>query len=210
MPDGSAPPKTTDTRVDARLMHHLIDPIRRHLSMQDADALLRAAGLTNPGEIGATVDETVAANLLQILIQSHPKDAPRIFREAGARSAAHIATTYVPSWIRWALRALPHAVAIRWAAKITESHADAFLGSGKLTIVTSAPPVFEIKANPLLAAKLSHAPVCAWHCAFFESLCSILLRRRYTAREVTCCATGALACRFALSKPGKGATCASR
>jgi divinyl protochlorophyllide a 8-vinyl-reductase len=65
---------------------------------------------------------------------------------------------------------------------------------------TCGPLAFEIADNPIVRGERSAVPLCHWHAAVFETLYRTLVDPRLRCAEVACCAMGAPACRFELTR----------
>lgn len=146
------------------------------------------------------INERDVAALHSAVEDLYPAHAQAIAREAGARTAAYIAANRIPALAKWVLRVLPAPLASRLLVRAIAKHAWTFAGSGTFGVISTSPVVLEIAKNPLAARRHYVRPSCHWHVAVFAALFSILLRKRYSAHEVTCCSAGAAACRFSISE----------
>jgi len=121
-------------------------------------------------------------------------------RAAGRRTGDYIRIHRIPRRAQALLRVLPARLSARLLARAIARHAWTFAGSGRFRVASRAPLVFEIADNPLVCGEHAAAPVCHWHAAVFARLYTRLVARDYTCVETACCATGAPACRFALTR----------
>ncbi len=146
------------------------------------------------------IDEAEVARVHQALRKRYPNEAPGIARAAGIGTARYIRANRIPAPARVLLRLLPSWMGERVLSKAIAAHAWTFCGSGKLHVEIGRTIGFEIADNPVLAGFHAQTPQCDWHCAVFEELFTSLLGRPYQAHETACCAMGAPACRFEVSR----------
>jgi divinyl protochlorophyllide a 8-vinyl-reductase len=104
----------------------------------------------------------------------------------------------IPGAARRALMALPASLAAPLLARAIARNAWTFAGSGAFEMVSTRPPVFLIRDNPVVRGEVSRTPLCHWHAAVFQRLFGALVHPGYRAHETECCAMGAGACRFEL------------
>ncbi len=162
--------------------------------------LMGRAGLGGlPADTGLMA-EAPAARLHQALRRAHPDRARQIAAEAGRRTADYILAHRIPKPAQAVLRALPAALAGPILARAIAKHAWTFAGSGRFSVRSTRPLVFEIAANPITRAEHAKTPVCHWHAAVFERLFTTLVDPSLRCRETACCAAGAPACRFELTR----------
>lgn len=163
------------------------------------DALMADAGLTALPDGHAMIPETDAARLHQALRTALPAAmADPIAAQAGRNTADYILAHRIPRRAQDLLRLLPAALAAPALAKAITRNAWTFAGSGAFRALSSWE--FEIADNPVIRGEVADRPLCAWHVAVFERLYRELVAPDVTCREVACCAQGAPACRFALTR----------
>jgi divinyl protochlorophyllide a 8-vinyl-reductase len=159
-----------------------------------ARAVFTAAGLWSlrgaPPE--AMVDEAVPARLFRATrAVLAPGEADAVLAEAGRRTAAYVLAHRLPKPVQAAMRVLPAALARPVLLAAIRSNAWTFAGSG---VVTVRGAVLEIAANPLAT------PGCPWHRGVLETMARRLVAADAVARHTACCAEGAPACRFVLTR----------
>lgn len=162
------------------------------------DRVLARAGVFELPSDAGLMPEAPAARVHQALRAEDPELAPVLAWEAGVRTARYIMAHRIPPAAQALLRWLPGWLAQPILEKAIARHAWTFAGSGRFAVLGRG--VFEIADNPIVAREQSPVPLCHWHAAVFETLFSSLVDPRITARETECCATGARACRFELSR----------
>ncbi len=159
--------------------------------------LLQAADVTVPD--GTTmIDEAPAVRLHQQLRRALPDRAAALLSEAGTGTADYILAHRIPRAAQILLKALPAPLAARLLAKAIDRHAWTFAGSGGFTVIS--PICFDICDNPVVRGELADRPICAWHAAVFARLYQVLVHGDVVCRETACCAQGARACRFELTR----------
>ncbi|MBB5514905.1 divinyl protochlorophyllide a 8-vinyl-reductase [Rubricella aquisinus] len=173
--------------------------LRAPLDARGGEALiadmLRAAGLADWPDATGMIEERVAARAHAALPDLVP-DPRAVAREAGAATAHYILAHRIPARAQWLLRHLPAPMAIPLLTRAIAAHAWTFSGSGAFTISRRRPLTLEIAQNPL-AGPLG----CDWHVAVFETLYQSLADPRLRVTERACCAMGAEACRFEVTRP---------
>ncbi len=176
--------------------------VLQHLPVLDAEigealrnALLYRAEIEAPPADAGMLPEDQVARLHDAVRLYLPDRAARIQRAAGLATGEYILAHRIPRLVQRLIRALPSPLGARLLAAAIAKHAWTFAGSGRFRVVSHAPLVFEIAQNPL-AQMEAQAPICHWHAAVFERLFSEMVWSSTRVHEVSCSATGALACRF--------------
>lgn len=164
------------------------------------DRILALGGVFELPSDAGLMPEGPAARVHQAMRAELPDLAPGLAWEAGRRTALYILANRIPRPAQLVLKALPAPLAARALKSAIERHAWTFAGSGKFTAIS--PYIFEIEDNPIVAGEVSDHPLCHWHAAVFETLYRELVDPRLRCTETACCATGAPACRFELTRPG--------
>lgn len=163
--------------------------------------LLAMAGVFElPDPDAGLMDEAPAARLHQALRTEMPEVAPQLAREAGWRTGDYILAHRIPKPAQRLLRLMPARMSAPILARAVEKHAWTFCGSGVFRLVSSWPVVFEIHDNPVVRGERSDTPLCHWHAAVFERLFATLCGPLWRCTETRCCAQGASACRFEMSR----------
>ncbi len=197
-------PDETGPLVGPNAILQMEAPLRRHLGEKGALRVWHQAKISTPSG-NNMIPQADALALHKALYELSPKEAERVSREGGARTAAYIVANRIPKVVKLLFRILPTALAGPLLARAIAKHAWTFAGSGDFSVTSTNPLVFEIDANPLAFDKGEAPSGCHWHMAVFASLFSILLRRPYIAREPTCCGRGAKTCRFVLTQKSQAA-----
>lgn len=187
-------------RIGPNAVLQLVPVLDRVVGRAARIRLMTGAGLFDMPDGSAMIDEGPVARLHQSMRRDLPDLAPDMARAAGRRTGDYILIHRIPGRAQALLRALPSPWSARLLAKAITRHAWTFAGSGRFQVASHAPLVFEIADNPLVRAEHAAAPVCHWHAAVFARLYSRLVARDYTCVETACCATGAPACRFVLTR----------
>lgn len=194
-----APPDTT-ARIGPNAVLQLIAVLKEEGGPELAAHILALAGMFDvPPETGM-IDERPVARLHQALRRDRPEDAPRLAWAAGEATANYIIANRIPKLVRCLLRVLPPSLGARLLTKAIAKHAWTFAGSGVFRVVANRPITFEIADNPVVRGEHADSPICFWHVAVFETLFRRMVAPDYAARETACCASGARACRFELTR----------
>jgi divinyl protochlorophyllide a 8-vinyl-reductase len=166
-----------------------------------AKHLLAMAGVFElPDPAAGLMDEAPAARLHQALRTEMPEVAPMLAREAGWRTADYILAHRIPKKAQTLLKLMPARLSAPILARAVAKHAWTFCGSGGFSLVSKWPVVFEIADNPVVRGEHSDTPLCHWHAAVFERLFSTLCGPDWRCTEAHCCAQGAPACHFEMSR----------
>lgn len=140
------------------------------------------------------VAQDIAASLHTALRRIMPPDAgERIAMDAGRRTADYLLMNRIPRPAQWAMRVLPPGPAARILLRSMAANAWTFAGTGQVHTSPGNPCILEIADNPLAQ------PGCPWHRGVFEQLFRALVHPGARVHHSTCCAVGALACRFEIS-----------
>jgi divinyl protochlorophyllide a 8-vinyl-reductase len=183
--------------VQAKVGPNAVTQVAAALRAAGGDALAQhvfdAAQLTNalaaPPE--KMIDQGLAARLHDTVRLTLPaKDAAQIAADAGTRTADYLLANRIPKPAQWAMKVLPTRLSARILLKAMASNAWTYAGTGRVRIHAGDPCVLEIVDNPLAQ------PDCHWHVAVFERLFRALVAKGAVVRHTSCCAEGALACRF--------------
>lgn len=164
------------------------------------ERLLAQAGVVALPDMTGLIDEEPVARLHRALRAELPDRAPSLGREAGIRTADYILAHRIPKPVQALLTRLPAMVAGRILSRAIAGNAWTFAGSGRFEVVRAWPAVFLVHDNPVVRGETSAAPLCHWHAAVFERLFRALVSDRARMRETACCACGAAACRFELTR----------
>ncbi|MDX8353773.1 bacteriochlorophyll 4-vinyl reductase [Cognatiyoonia sp. IB215182] len=164
------------------------------------DQIMWAAGVFDPPSDAGLMPEAPAARIHQALREIEPEMASSLAWAAGVRTAEYIMAHRIPGLAQGLLRLLPAPLAAPLLSKAIAQHAWTFAGSGRFSVAGKL--VFEIADNPIVRGEHSDRPLCHWHAAVFEKLFSELVDPRLRCEETACCAMGAPACRFELTRMG--------
>ena len=162
--------------------------------------LLAVAGIVALPPDTGLIPEAPVARLHQALRRHYPAHADALAREAGERTGDYILVHRIPALARRLLQVLPAAVAAPLLARAVVRHAWTFAGSGDFRIREGHALEFELFDNPIVRAERATLPVCHWHAAVFQRLFNALVSPDLHCVESECCATGAPACRFSLTR----------
>ncbi|MEL7346193.1 MAG: bacteriochlorophyll 4-vinyl reductase [Pseudomonadota bacterium] len=142
----------------------------------------------------AMVPEGDAARL-HGYIHRHLPNGAAILHEAGRLTADYLLANRIPRPAQWVLQIAPAPLSAWMLATAIRRHAWTFAGSGRFEARGVWPLEVSITANAL------SVPECPWHQGVFEGLFRRLVSRRTRVTCLSCCATGAPACTFAIG-PG--------
>ena len=187
-------------RIGPNAVLQLVPVLDRTMGRAARVRLMAVAGLFEMPDGTAMIDEEPVARLHQIMRRDLPDLAPDMARAAGRRTGDYILIHRIPRRAQALLHVMPAALSARLLAQAIARHAWTFAGSGAFRVASRAPIVFEIADNPLVRGEHAPAPVCHWHASVFARLYGRLVARDYACTEVACCATGAPACRFVLTR----------
>ena len=194
---------------DAQTSSALIGPnaILQMLPVLDqamgADArarILAEAGIFDLPDGSRMIPERDAVRLHQHLRREEPLRAPTLATHAGLATAEYILAHRIPRLAQILLRVLPTPLAAKLLSRAIAKHAWTFAGSGRFAVVD--PWCFEIAGNPIVRGEVSAQCLCHWHAAVFTRLYRRLVAPTSLCVETTCCAQGAGACRFEITRKG--------
>lgn len=160
--------------------------------------VLAGAGIFELPDGQTMIPEGSAARLHQEMRRVLPDLAPALAHAAGYATADYILAHRIPRLAQAVLRVLPAPLAARALARAITAHAWTFAGSGAFSQIS--PYCFEIRDNPIVRGEHSDTGLCIWHAAVFERLYRVLVAPDFRCTETACCAAGAPACRFELSR----------
>lgn len=187
-------------RIGPNAVLQLVPVLDRVVGRAARIRLMTGAGLFEMPDGSVMIDEGPVARLHQNMRRDLPELAPDMAAAAGRRTGDYILIHRIPRRAQALLHVLPAPLSARLLAQAIARHAWTFAGSGRFRVVSRAPLVFEIADNPLVRGEHAAAPVCHWHAAVFARLYSRLVASDYTCVETACCANGAPACRFVLTR----------
>ena len=164
------------------------------------DRMLAAAGLKAPPSDAGMMDEGPAAAMHQALRRELPGRAAELARAAGLATGDYILAHRIPKPAQALLRRLPVPVAAWLLTRAIAQHSWTFAGSGRFEVLSTRPLSVRILDNPVVRGEVAEAPICHWHCAVFERLYTELVHPDYRVRETECCASGAPACVFEITR----------
>lgn len=188
----------TDARIGPNAILQMLPVLDEVLGNAERAQLLARAGIFDLPDGSCMIPEAHAARLHQQLRRDVPDQAPRIATRAGLNTADYILAHRIPKEAQKILRILPAPLAARILSKAIAKHAWTFAGSGKFRAI--GPWHFEIARNPIVRGERCEACLCNWHTAVFTRLYRRLVTREAFCLETTCCAQGASACRFEITR----------
>ncbi|CCE00497.1 bacteriochlorophyll 4-vinyl reductase [Bradyrhizobium sp. STM 3809] len=145
------------------------------------------------------VDETEVIRLHRALRAVLDDDAARaVSVKAGQLTAAYLLAHRIPAAAQRLLRILPARLASHALSRAISAHAWTFAGTGIFTGRPGRPTTYEISHCPLCRGQGTDHPICDFYAATFETLFARLVHRSARAREISCEAMGASACRFVI------------
>ncbi len=188
-------------RIGPNAVLQLVPVLRDEAGEAVTARLLARAGVPElPDPEAGLMEEAPAARLHQVLRAELPEAAPRLARVAGLATGDYILAHRIPKKAQALLRLMPARLSAPILARAVAKNAWTFCGSGAFRLVATWPVVFEIADNPVVRGERSETPLCHWHAAVFERLFTQLCGRDWRCTEVACCAQGAPACRFELTR----------
>ncbi len=145
------------------------------------------------------VDETEVIRLYRALRATLDDDAARaVSLKAGQLTALYLLAHRIPKPAQRVLRVLPARLASHALSRAISAHAWTFAGTGIFTSRPGRPTVYEIRHCPLCRGQGTDHSICDFYAATFETLFARLVHRNARAREISCEAAGASACRFVI------------
>jgi divinyl protochlorophyllide a 8-vinyl-reductase len=122
--------------------------------------------------------------------------ARAVATRAGQLTAAYLLAHRIPRPAQRVLRLLPARLASRALSLAISAHAWTFAGTGRFVARPGRPTIYEISHCPMCRGQGAGHAVCDFYAATFETLFVTLVHRHARAREISCEAMGASACRF--------------
>lgn len=200
MPDGTGPVGAAGALIGPNALLQLVPVLDRVGGAELRRRLFAQAGVFEiPDGADGLIPEGPVARVHQELRRELPEMAPMLAWEAGKRTGDYILINRIPRGAQSVLKTLPGWLAAPSLARAVAKHAWTFAGSGRFSIRSTRPLVFELADNPVVRGERSDHPLCHWHAAVFERLFTRLADPRLRCAETACCAMGAPACRFELT-----------
>jgi divinyl protochlorophyllide a 8-vinyl-reductase len=187
-------------RIGPNAVLQLLPVLEREGGAALRDRMLRAAGLKAAPSDAGMMDEAPAAAMHQALRRELPDRAAELARAAGLATGDYILAHRIPGPAQALLRRLPVPLAAWMLTRAIAQHSWTFAGSGRFEVLSTRPLAVRILDNPVVRGERAEAPICHWHVAVFERLFTELVHPGYHVRETACCATGAPACVFELTR----------
>ncbi len=197
MPDAAV----SGGRIGPNALSQLLPLLEQAGGTELRQAMLLEAGIVTLPDMSGLIDEAPVARLHQVMRAEIPDLAPSLAWKAGKRTADYILANRIPRGAQALLKALPALFAVPILTRAIARNAWTFAGSGVFEVVSYRPLVLAIHDNPVVRGEFADHVLCDWHSAVFERLYRVLVDDGLRAREVTCCAMGAAACRFEVA-PG--------
>ncbi|MGJ4995189.1 bacteriochlorophyll 4-vinyl reductase [Bradyrhizobium sp. HKCCYLS3077] len=145
------------------------------------------------------VDEAEVIRLHRAVRAALDADAARaVSLKAGQLTALYLLAHRIPKPAQRVLRVLPARLASHALSRAIAAHAWTFAGTGLFTARPGRPTIYEISHCPLCRVQGADHPICDFYAATFETLFATLVHRNARAREISCEAMGASACRFVI------------
>jgi divinyl protochlorophyllide a 8-vinyl-reductase len=196
-----APAVSTTGRIGPNAVIQTNAELLERVGLVAARAILREAGLERAEGTPPTgmVAEDDVRRLFIAVERQHPAQARAILHAAGARTARYLLANRIPRPAQWLMRRLPPHLGARILLHAIRQHAWTFAGSGSVTtLVTPHAAMVCISACPVCRGVRASAPRCDFHAGTLDGLAAELLGPQGRAREVSCIASGARQCAFAL------------
>lgn len=202
MPDGMPPPEQDGALIGPNALLQLLPVLDRVGGPELRTRIFARAGVFEiPEGADGLIPEGPVARVHQEMRRALPEMAPMLAWEAGKRTGDYILINRIPRGAQGILKALPAWAAAPILAHAVAKHAWTFAGSGRFSVVSTRPLVFELADNPVVRGEAAGHPLCHWHAAVFERLFTRLIDPRLRCAETACCAMGAPACRFEIAIP---------
>ena len=143
------------------------------------------------------VDEAEVIRLHRALRAALDEDSARVSSiKAGQLTAAYLLAYRIPPAAQRLLRLLPARLASHALSRAISAHAWTFAGTGRFTARPGKPTIYDISHCPLCRGQRADHALCDFYAATFATLFAELVHPHARAREISCQATGASACRF--------------
>ena len=190
-------------KIGPNAILQLIDVLERRGMGSLCAEVLQAAMVARPAPDAPMLPERDCAAVHLALRRLEPDRALSLLRLSGLATGDYILSHRIPRVAQTVLNLLPGRVAAPILSKAIAAHSWTFAGTGRFSIASRFPLVFELERNPLVAGLQAKTPQCIWHEAVFERLFSKLVWPDITVQETACCACGDAACRFEFHPRGK-------
>jgi divinyl protochlorophyllide a 8-vinyl-reductase len=128
-----------------------------------------------------------------------PPAFAEVARLAGDLTGRYILANRIPGPAQILLRRLPRGLAARLLTSAIARHSWTFVGSGRFSHAACREGLrLTVSNSPLVRDLVAQAPACDYYTATFERIFGALIGRDIRVSEVSCAATGAEACAFAV------------
>lgn len=191
--------QAAEAKIGPNAILQLVDVLEGRGMADLCARILTAAQVARPPADAPMLPEQDCAAVHLALRRMQPDQAAPLLRAAGLATGDYILAHRIPRLAQTGLRLMPGRVAAKALSKAIARHAWTFAGTGRFQVAATAPPVFTLQDNPLIAGLQADTPQCIWHAAVFERLFARLVWPGVTVRETACCACGDAACRFELT-----------
>ncbi|MGJ5179204.1 bacteriochlorophyll 4-vinyl reductase [Bradyrhizobium oligotrophicum] len=201
-PRAAAASKHAAGRIGPNAIIQTAEALRLRLGEDIARRVFAAARLETylaapPAEM---VDEAEVMRLHDALRAVLDDDTARaVSTRAGQLTAAYLLAHRIPRAAQRVLRVLPARLAGRVLSRAISAHAWTFAGTGIFTARPGRPTIYEISHCPLCRGHRADHAICDFYTATFATLFKTLVHSQAQAREISCEATGASACRFEIA-----------
>ncbi|MGY3447829.1 bacteriochlorophyll 4-vinyl reductase [Bradyrhizobium sp. USDA 4353] len=201
LPRAAATSEHAAGRIGPNAIIQTAEALRLLHGEDDARRVFAAARLepylaTPPADM---VDETEVIRLHRALRATLDDDAARaVSFKAGQLTALYLLANRIPRPAQRVLRVFPARLASHALSRAISAHAWTFAGTGIFTARPGRPTTYEIRHCPLCRGQGAVHPICDFYAATFETLFARLVHRNARAREISCEAIGASACRFVI------------
>lgn len=118
---------------------------------------------------------------------------------AGQRTADYLLANRIPQPVQRLLKLMPARLAAFILLKAIGAHAWTFAGTSRFSWQMGRPITLSFEDCPLCRGDHAGGPCCSYYAATFERLFRVLIDADTVVAETACIATGAGACRFAIS-----------
>ena len=199
MDGGGAFGRVTDGRIGPNAILQLVRVLDHFEGRAARDRVMAVAGIEVPPEGAGMWPEADCRSVHVAVHLALPERAEGLLRLAGTATANYVLEHRIPPAAQLAIKALPGTVGAQVLSAAIARNAWTFVGSGRFSVVSRRPLIFEIADNPL---SLGPGRACVWHAAVFERLFRRLVWRAATVSEVECGATGDDVCRFLIRRQG--------
>lgn len=129
-----------------------------------------------------------------------PAEAAAMAELAGRLTGDYLLAHRIPRPARLLLPLLPWRLSLRLLCRAMAAHAWTFAGSGAFSYRLGTTPELVLAANPIATGLPPEAHGCHYHRAVFQHLLRRLVAPDILVREVACCAEGAPACVYRITR----------